>query len=119
VSPAAAQIPNAVAAPDTMPIEITIVLALRNTGELAQLNRDQQDPSSSNYHKWLTAAEFNARFGPRQADADAVAQWLRAAGFAVKSINLAQRVVRASAPAAVVESALDTAIVTNGRCTRM
>jgi subtilase family serine protease len=114
VSPAAAQIPNAVAAPDTMPMQITVVLALRNTAELEQLKRDQQDPSSPSYHKWLTTAEFNTRFGPRQADADAVAQWLTGSGFSVKSIDLERRTVQASANAAVVESALDTAIVSNG-----
>ena len=115
VSPAAAQISNAVAAPDTMPMEITVVLALHNTAELEQLTHDQQDPSSPSYHKWLTTAEFNARFGPTKADADAVAQWLKTAGFSVKSIDLERRSVRASANAAVVGSALDTAIVSNGK----
>ncbi len=115
VSPGAAQISNAVAAPDTMPMEITVVLALHNTAELEQLTHDQQDPSSPSYHKWLTPDEFNARFGPTKADADAVAQWLESAGFSVKSIDLERRMVRASANAAVVESALDTTIVSNGK----
>ncbi len=97
-----------------MPMEISVVLALRNIDELEQLKRDQQDPSSPSYHKWLTPAQFNQRFGPRQADADAVAQWLRSVGFTVKSVDLAQHLVRASASAAVVERALDIAIVTNG-----
>jgi len=114
VSPAAARIPNAVEAPDTMPIEISVVLALHNTDQLEQLKRDQQDPSSSSYHKWLTPAEFNARFGPREADADAIAQWLTSVGFSVKSIDLAGHMVRASANAAVIKRAFDTTIVTNG-----
>jgi subtilase family serine protease len=114
VSPAARSIPNAIAAPAAMPMEISVVLALRNTAELEQLQRDQQDPSSPRYHRWLTAAQFNERFGPRQADADAVAQWLTSAGFTIKSVDRAQRLIKAAASAAVVEHALETTIVTNG-----
>ncbi len=114
VSPAAAQIPNAVAAPAAMPMTITVMLALRNTAALEQLQRDQQDPTSPRYHQWLTAAQFNERFGPRQADADAVAQWLSSAGFTVKAVDLNQHMVRATASAAVVGRALDVTIVSNG-----
>jgi kumamolisin len=115
VSPAAAQIPNAVAAPAAMPMTITVMLALRNTAELEKLTHDQQDPASPSYHRWLTAAQFNERFGPRQADADAVAQWLSSAGFTVKAVDLNLRMVRATASAAVVGRALDVTIVSNGR----
>lgn len=114
VSPVAAQIPNAAAAPAALPMTITVMLALRNTAELELLKRDQQDPTSPLYHRWLTTAQFNARFGPRQADADAVAQWLSSAGFSVGVVDLNQRMVRASASAAVVGRALDVTIVSNG-----
>ncbi len=97
-----------------MPIEVSIVLSLRNTDQLEQLKHDQQNPSSPSYHQWLTPAEFNARFGPRQADAQAVAQWLTSMGFSVKSIDLADHMVRASGNAAVIKRAFNTAIVTNG-----
>jgi subtilase family serine protease len=114
VSSAAATIPNATAAAPSMPMELVVRLALRNTGALEQLKRDQQDPSSPSYHQWLTPQQFNARFGPTQADADAVAQWLRSSGFTVKKIDLAQHSVVADANADVVSRALDVAIVSNG-----
>ncbi len=114
VSPAAATIPNATAAAPSMPMELVVRLALRNTDELEQLKRDQQDPSSPSYHQWLTPQQFNARFGPTQADADAVAQWLTSEGFTVKSINLAEHSVVADANAGIVSRALDVAIVSNG-----
>lgn len=115
VAPAAAQIPNAVTAPAAMPMTITVMLALRNTAALEQLKRDQQDPASPRYHQWLTAAQFNERFGPRQTDADAVAQWLSSVGFSVSAVDLQQHLVRATASAAVVGRALDVTIVSNGR----
>jgi pseudomonalisin len=114
VPSAAATIPNASPASPSMPMELVVRLALRNTAALDQLKRDQQDPSSPSYHHWLTPAQFNARFGPTQADADAVAQWLTASGFTVKTIDLAQHSVVADANAAVVSRALDVAIVSNG-----
>jgi subtilase family serine protease len=36
---------------------------LQNRPELERLLQDQQDPDSVNYHRWLTPAEFGARFG--------------------------------------------------------
>jgi subtilase family serine protease len=114
VSPAAKEIPNAAQIADAMPMEITVRLALHNTAALEQLKLDQQDPSSPSYHKWLTPAQFNARFGPTEADADAVAQWLSSEGFTIKAIDLAQHVVTATASAGVVGQALDTTIVSNG-----
>jgi subtilase family serine protease len=114
VSSAAATIPNATAAAPSMPMELVVRLALRNTVALDRLKRDQQDPSSPSYHQWLTPQQFNARFGPTQADADAVAQWLRSSGFTVKKIDLAEHVVIADANADVVSRALDVAIVSNG-----
>jgi subtilase family serine protease len=114
VPSSAAAIPNATAAAPSMPMELVVRLALRNTAALDQLKRDQQDPSSPSYHQWLTPQQFDARFGPTQADADAVAQWLRSSGFTVKKIDLAQHVVIADANADVVSRALDVAIVSNG-----
>jgi subtilase family serine protease len=114
VPPSAASIPNASAVAPSMPMELVVRLALRNTAALEQLKHDQQDPSSPSYHQWLTPQQFNARFGPTKADADAVAQWLSSSGFTVKKIDLAEHTVVADANAEVVSRALDVAIVSNG-----
>jgi subtilase family serine protease len=110
----AAFITRAKTALPAMPMDIAVRLKLRNTAEMEQLEHDQQDPSSPSYHQWLTAEEFNARFGPTRADADTVAQWLKAEGFAVTGIDLDRHVITAKANAAVVAHALDVAIVSNG-----
>src|SRR5277367_823970 len=114
VSPAASLITNAAVAPSTMPMEITVRLNLHDTAGMEQLKRDQHDLSSPNYHKWLMPGEFNARFGPTQADADAVAQWLTGAGFMVSGIDLDGRSITAQASAAVVSRTLGVTIVSDG-----
>jgi subtilase family serine protease len=113
VSPAVAQIVNGRTAGSAMPMEIAVRLNLRNAAELEQLKCDQQDPSSPSYHKWLSAAQFNARFGPTPAAADAVAQWLAGAGFVVTGIDLDRHLITAKASAAVVTQSLDVAIETH------
>ena len=44
---------------------------------LAQL----QDPTSSNYHKFLTPAQYGSRFGLSQNDINKIVAWLQAQGF--------------------------------------
>ena len=45
-------------------ISLAIGLPLRNTQELTNLLRDIYDPKSTNYHHYLTPAQFTERFGP-------------------------------------------------------
>src|SRR5690348_9961472 len=42
--------------------------------DLENLLKEQQDPSSPNYHKWLTSAEYAARFGLSDSDFQKVTQ---------------------------------------------
>src|SRR5262245_54212552 len=50
------------------PLRIQVTLKLRNRPELDHLLEAQQDPDSPLYHHWLNSGEFDARFGPAQAD---------------------------------------------------
>ncbi|MFZ0590280.1 MAG: protease pro-enzyme activation domain-containing protein [Bryobacteraceae bacterium] len=68
-------------------VEFNVYLPLQHTDQLDQLLVSQQDPKSPNYHKWLTPAEFRARFG---ADGNAIArvsQALESYGLTVVSTN--------------------------------
>jgi subtilase family serine protease len=114
VSPAAATISNAGLAPSAMPMQIAVRLNLHDAAGMEKLKRDQQDRSSPRYHRWLKPEEFDGRFGPTQADADAVARWLTGAGFTVTDVDLARRVIEAQASAAVVSRSLDVKIVSDG-----
>jgi hypothetical protein len=55
--------------------------------ELDQLTRDQQDPKSQSYHKWLTPAQFNQQFSPAPEDIEAITTWLKSEGFTVNVVN--------------------------------
>jgi hypothetical protein len=51
--------------------------------ELKQLLSDQQNPSSPQYHKWLTPEAFGERFGLSEGDLGKVTGWLGSEGFAI------------------------------------
>jgi len=95
-------------------LNLEITLGLRNRTALDQLLRDQQNPVSPYYHRWLTPAQFSARFGPSQDDLDAVVQWLTALGFQVTASSLAPRSVRFSGTVSDAERAFATDIMTFG-----
>ena len=48
---------------------------------LDKLLADQQNPSSPNYHQWLTSEQYAERFGLSQNDITKVTTWLKAQGF--------------------------------------
>ena len=59
--------------------------------ELKNLLEEQQDRGSANYHHWLTAAEFGARFGATDEDVQEVRVWLERAGFSVERVAGSKR----------------------------
>jgi subtilase family serine protease len=75
-----------------------------------QLIASQQDPSSLNYHRWLTAEEFGSSFGPAQEDIDAVTGWLKSQGFRVDSVYPNGLLVDFSGTAGQVRTAFHTEI---------
>jgi subtilase family serine protease len=89
----AADVVGATAASATQPLAMRLTMALRHRDDLARLLADQQDPSSPQYHRWLTPDAFTSRFGPTDADLARVTQWLKKKGFTVKSANASTREV--------------------------
>ncbi len=70
---------------------MSITLSLRNREQLKQLLADQQNPSSPEYHHFLTPAEFAARFGPT--NLEAAREWLTGRGFKLTSSGDGRRVI--------------------------
>jgi hypothetical protein len=68
-------------------LQLQLRLPAEKQQELDQLTRDQQDPQSPNYHKWLTPAEYNQRFSLAQQDVDSITNWLRSEGFTVNATS--------------------------------
>ena len=101
-------------APDSRQIDLTAVLALRNTSQLAQLESDLQNRHSPNYHQWLTTDQFVAQFGPTSDQMSAVAAWLTQQGFDVTGTNQRTRRVFFTGTVGTIKQALATSIVTDG-----
>ena len=73
----------------SMPLDRMTLTFSRTAAQQAELDRllaAQQDPSSPDYHRWLTPEEFGNRFGLANADVQLVGAWLTAQGFTVDEI---------------------------------
>jgi hypothetical protein len=83
----------------------------RSAAQQADLNAllaAQQDPSSPQYHHWLTPDQFATRFGMAQPDIDKVKTWLEQQGFAINSIMRSRTGIRFSGSVGQIESAFQT-----------
>jgi subtilase family serine protease len=101
-------------APGTQTKTFWVYLKLRNSNELNQRIAAVTDPTSSSYGKYLTAAQFDARYAPTNAAVSAVSAWLKNAGFTLSSDDPStnNRWVEASGNVAQVEKAFSTQIRT-------
>ena len=83
----------------------------RSAAQQADLNAllaSQQDPSSPQYHRWLSPEQFAARFGMAQGDIDKVQTWLQQQGFSIDSVARSRNMIRFSGTAGQVEQAFQT-----------
>jgi subtilase family serine protease len=71
---------------------------------------EQQNPSSPNYHKWLTPQQWADRFGLSQHDVQQIALWLKSQGFTAIRMANGRNWVSFNGTAAQVESAFGTEI---------
>jgi subtilase family serine protease len=99
--------------PDSLPLE-HMQLVLQRPPELeAQLEKlidDMQRPGSPVYHKWLTAQQYGAQFGPAQQDIDRVTGWLQSNGFTVDGTLPSGMAIVFSGNAGLVRQAFHTEI---------
>src|SRR5581483_3580108 len=77
---------------------------------LDRLLREQQDPSSPNYHKWITPDEYAARYGMTGGDLAKVTAWLQSQGLRVDGISRNRNEIFFSGTIGQVEAALHTEI---------
>ena len=77
---------------------------------LEQLLAEQQDPTSPNFHNWLTPEAYAERFGASGADLDKIATWLRGEGFAVQYTARGRDFISFSGTAGQVKASLHTEI---------
>jgi subtilase family serine protease len=92
--------------PATQPMRLVLVLPLRNQAALDKLLQDLYDPSSPNYHQFLTVEEFTAMFGPSQEDYEAVQSFAETHGLTVVGTSRNRLNVDVTGPVAGIEAAL-------------
>jgi hypothetical protein len=78
--------------------------------DLDALLAAQQNPTSPNFHKWLTPEQYGERFGIAQSDLKKVTAWLQALGFAIVEIPPSRNSIVFNGTAAQVESALHSEV---------
>jgi kumamolisin len=84
---------------------LDIVLQMRDEAGLDAFLRDLYNPASPNYRHFLTPQQFTARFGPSQADYDAVVQFAKRNGFEVVGGSRDGMDVQVRGPVSAVEVA--------------
>jgi len=89
-------------------IQIHLNSSPEQAADLEQLLQDQQDPSSANYHAWLSPEQFGERFGPARQDLDAVTGWLQNHGFHTVTVAAGRRSIEFSGTVQQVEEAFQT-----------
>jgi subtilase family serine protease len=70
----------------------------------------QNDPSSPNYHQWLTPDQVGERFGPSTSDITAITSWLTGHGFTVTQVTRDHMSIRFNGTAKLVTNAFHTEI---------
>src|SRR5664279_755351 len=92
----------------SQPVEFDVYLPVQHEADLDALIASQQNPSSPNYHHWLTPDEFHTRFAPSNAQVSKSKQELNAQGLKVTEIHTHSLHVMGSVGA--VENAFATQI---------
>ncbi len=92
--------------PGTQRLHLALGLPLRNQAALSNLLQQLYDPSSPNYHRFLTPQQFAGQFGPTPEDYAAVEAFARSNGFAVSARHPNRVLLDVEGSVADIEKAL-------------
>ncbi len=76
--------------------------------DLKKLIAAQQNPSSPQFHQWLSPDQFAARFGMAASDLEKVQSWLEQQGFSIDSVARSRNAIHFSGNAGQVEQSFST-----------
>jgi len=91
--------------PRAQRMSLAISLPLRDEAGLDDLLQQIYDPQSPNYRHYIGVEEFAERFGPTQADHDAVVRFAQANGLTVTETRANRLAVDVEGPAKSIETA--------------
>jgi hypothetical protein len=91
-------------------LTIAVTLGVQHPGALEQLIKDQQNPKSAHYHKYLTPQAFTDQFGGSPDAMAAVRAFLQSAGFHVTGVSANRLQINATGTVAQAERAFNTTI---------
>ena len=98
---------------EALPMQHMLLLLKRSSereAALQQFIEGLQTKGSPNFHRWLTAQEFGARYGAASSDLDAVTAWLRSQGFQVNVVYPSGMVIDFSGTAGRIRRAFQTEV---------
>ena len=78
--------------------------------DVQHASTQQQDPTSPNYHKWLTPDQYADRFGVSSSDMSKITEWLSSQGFTVGHAARARNWISFSGTAQQTRNAFQTQI---------
>lgn len=87
-------------------MRLTVVMKLRNPGQLDTLLRDIQDPTSPQYHQFLSPEQFDEQYGPTQDQVAAVENYLGSNGIHIDDVTPDNMLIHAQAASGEIEQAL-------------
>jgi len=84
-------------------VVFSVWLGWKRAGELDRTLAGLYDQSSPSYHRWLTPAQFHARFSPGASEVAAVRSWLSSEGFSIVGVPANRLFVTAEGSVGEVE----------------
>lgn len=91
-------------------IEVKLYLAQQRAAQLAQAVQAVSTPGSADYAKYLTAAQFRARYAPSEATVTAVRSFLKGSDLSVTEVAANRSSVTARGTVAQVQKAFGTSL---------
>jgi subtilase family serine protease len=91
-------------------LQLVLHRSPENEAAFEQYIEELHNPSSANYHKWLTNTEIGTEFGPAPQDIAKIEGWLEAEGFTVHTISPDLTVIEFSGTAGQVSKAFNAPI---------
>ena len=105
VPAAVARLQPVAAVSETNRLQLVLSLPLHHPEDLTALIGQLSDPTSTNYHRWLTPEQFNQRFGPTAEEYQAVLEFARTNGLQITGRWTNRMLVDVEAPVGNIQKA--------------